>query len=62
MDTDELKQKRFELAERDNRCIIGYSVHEYDVIKKMVPEYTEKLNLYYRNALQLAKRGILIYF
>lgn len=46
----------FELAERDNRCIIGYSVHEYDVIKKMVPEYTEKLNLYYRNALQLAKK------
>ena len=43
------------LKERTD-VIIGYSVHEYDVIKEMVPEHTEKLNKYYRNALQLAKK------
>ena len=46
----------FEEAERQERPIIGYSKHEYDVIKNFDSDYTSGLNKYYRNANKLAKR------
>ena len=45
----------FNLQESHNRPIIGYSEHEYRVIKKISPEYSEKLDFYFRDARDLAK-------
>ncbi|NDF33642.1 MAG: hypothetical protein EB157_03665 [Euryarchaeota archaeon] len=45
----------FELAESHGRPIIGYSEHEYRVIKEICPDLSGKLDIYYRDARDLAK-------